>query len=37
MNVRGKRSKVRLWTLAEDRPSESHFEAVSTAPAAFDP
>jgi adenylate cyclase len=37
LNVRGKRSKVRLWTLAEHRPSESAFEAVSSTPAAFDP
>jgi hypothetical protein len=37
LSVRGKRSKVRLWTLAEHRPSESDFEAVSTTPAAFDP
>jgi hypothetical protein len=30
LDVRGKRSKVRLWTLAQYRESETHSEAVRT-------
>jgi adenylate cyclase len=37
VNVRGKRSKVRLWTIAEHGASETGFEVVSATPAAFDP